>query len=64
MKQLYPSAIEISGQYEMLSGRSYSEYTITLPDKKRQTVVPLLHSHCPHCGLPYETGKKEGVDNG
>lgn len=58
-KELIPGAESITGQYEMLSGRSYSDYDIKMPGKKKPEKKMLLHSYCPHCGKPYEA--KEGT---
>lgn len=52
MREIYPDATKICGQYEVLSGRAYMDYTIEFKDKKKK-VTPLLCSHCPHCGQPY-----------
>ena len=58
-RELYPNAASIFGQYEMLSGRAYMEFEITMEGKKKPKKVPLLLSRCPHCGKPYdEAGDK------
>jgi hypothetical protein len=53
LQELYPTATSISGQYEFLSGRSYSDYEIKFPDKKKASVIPVLHAYCPCCGEKY-----------
>ncbi len=58
LKKLHPDAISIDGQYEILSGRAYVNYSIRLEEKKRAKEVPVLCSYCPHCG---EKFSKEDV---
>lgn len=54
-REFYPDAENVTAiNYEILSGRSYSEYEIKLPNKKKPINRLLLHSYCPHCGQPYE----------
>jgi len=60
-KEFYPDAENVSAiNYEILSGRSYSEYEIKFPNKKKPSSRLLLHSYCPHCGKPYEA-KEEAL---
>jgi len=60
LQKLYTGATDILGQYELLSGRSYMEYEITMPERKKPRTKMVLHSYCPHCGQKYDTdgGKK------
>ncbi len=60
MRKLYPGA-KVSGPYELLSGRSYSDYKIEIPAAKRKKhiSVPVLHSFCPHCGQKYESEEEK-----
>lgn len=54
-KEFYPDAENVTAiNYEIMSGRSYSEYEIKLSNKKKPIERLLLHSYCPHCGKPYE----------
>lgn len=46
-QEMYPTATYIAGQYELFSGRAYSEISITVPDKKKtdkETITTLLLS--------------------
>ena len=53
--KLYPEAEHVSDQSrELLSGRTYSEFEITLPERKKPEIINVLHSYCPHCGERYE----------
>lgn len=52
LKEHYPDAHLITGQYEILSGRAYVNYTVRLGDKKKIEQM-VLCSYCPHCGKPY-----------
>jgi len=58
-EKLYPNATSIDGQYEILSGRAYMNYTVHEEGKKKPVEVPVLLSYCPHCGEPYDTSKPE-----
>jgi len=52
-REMYPDAEDIYGQYELMSGKAYSIYTIKLPNKKKPIEKNLLHSYCPICGTKY-----------
>ena len=58
-EKLYPTATSIEGQYEVLSGRAYMNYTVYEEGKKKPVEVPVLLSYCPHCGEPYDTSRPE-----
>jgi len=60
LKAKYPNATSITGQYELLSGRSYSVVKIHTPDKKKPKEALLLDSYCPHCGLKYSDNQETG----
>lgn len=51
LREIYPNT-HISGQYEA-SGRAYMSYRVEYSGDKKKKVVPLLCSHCPHCGKAY-----------
>ena len=54
LKEMYPDAEYVEGQYETFSGRSYSDCGIKFPDKKKPRKILLLNTYCPICGKKYE----------
>ena len=56
--KLHPNAEHISvNNLEYMSGKLFSTFEVSLPDKKKPIKVNVLYSNCPFCGEPY--GKTE-----
>ena len=53
--KLYPDAELVSDQSrELLSGKTFSKFEITIKGRKKPETINILHSYCPHCGERYE----------
>lgn len=51
--EMYPDAISVTDQHEILSGRAYSVIKVQQPGKRKAKELLLLHSYCPTCGAKY-----------
>jgi hypothetical protein len=50
----HPEAEYMNGQYEMLSGRGYMNFSYKIPSRKSEKTMMVLFSYCPFCGKSYQ----------